>query len=171
MDKEKITPKTAPTKDVSTELIEQIYHFINMASEHITAHGFNTIEWENTGLESISLSECHIIDFIGTHRLCNSTIISQGMKITKGGISKINARLLKKGLIEAHQLKDNRKEVFYQLTPAGKKIFALHQKVHQSAQDKITKAIAAYSPQEQQIIKSFLQNMISLFGNDLPEDH
>ncbi|MDL2281310.1 hypothetical protein LJC10_05605, partial [Selenomonadales bacterium OttesenSCG-928-I06] len=64
----------------------------------------------------------------------------------------------KKNLIEAHRLEDNRKEIFYTLTPFGKKIFVLHEKLHAKTQDKLESLCKKYTKKELSAINDFLRN-------------
>ncbi len=54
----------------------------------------------------------------GTERP-NVTALSDATGITRGGVSKAMARLRQAGLVEGYQLPENRKEVYYCLTPQG----------------------------------------------------
>ena len=113
-------------------------------------------------LDKVSLVECHVIDYIGKNRLTNAVNIANYMNITKGGISKIMARLLKKNLIEAHRLEDNRKEIFYTLTISGKRIFSLHEKLHVKVQAKLESLLKKYNKKELNFINDFVKSLREL---------
>jgi DNA-binding MarR family transcriptional regulator len=48
---------------------------------------------------------------------------SEQMDLTRAGISKINKRLLSKGLIESYQEPDNNKEIYFRLTESGQSVY------------------------------------------------
>jgi DNA-binding MarR family transcriptional regulator len=112
--------------------------------------------------DKVTLSECHVIDYIGRNRLTNAVSIAHNLNISKGGISKITSRLLKKGFIELHRLEGNRKEIFFTLTPDGKKIFALHEKLHRRVQEKCRSLLHEFSPDELQTVRRFVDGMTAI---------
>ena len=114
------------------------------------------------GLGGVTLTECHVIDCIERNRLINAIGIARKLNITKGGISRISARLLKKGLIESHHLEGNRKELFYTLTPAGKKIFKVHERLHKKVHEKLIAHIGKYTEDELNCVNKFLSDVIEI---------
>ncbi|SHH93047.1 DNA-binding transcriptional regulator, MarR family [Sporobacter termitidis DSM 10068] len=107
-------------------------------------------------LPGMTLTECHVIDCIERNPLINAIGISQKMNITKGGISKITARLLKKGLIRIYRLEGNRKEIFYALTPLGKKVYLIHEQLHAKIYKKIDSVLDRYTETELKTIGDFI---------------
>lgn len=112
--------------------------------------------------DQVTLSECHIIDYIGKNRLTNAIGIATNMNITKGGVSKITARLVKKGFIEVHRLEGNRKEIFFTLTNEGKKIYELHDKLHVRVCQRITDLFDSYTESELQAISRFFSELTDI---------
>ena len=144
------------------ELIFQLESLLNQISteKHEEEIWRGVLEkGEVEDVHKITLVECHVINYIGNNRLTNSVGIAHNMQITKGGISKITSRLLKKELIEAHRLEGNRKEVFYTLTPVGKKIFVLHEKLHAKVQARLENMLQKYNKKELNVISHFLKNL------------
>ncbi|MEG6584263.1 MarR family transcriptional regulator [Dendrosporobacter sp. 1207_IL3150] len=113
-------------------------------------------ELRNVG---ISLVECHVIDCIERNEMPNTTAIAQKLNITKGGISKITTKLIKKNMIEAYQLPNNQKEVYYRLTTQGRKVFELHVILHQEAKEVLRKFFSVYSQNELELINRFLADI------------
>ena len=56
--------------------------------------------------------------------------------MSKASITKISKKLLALDLIHRTQLNDNRKEVYFRLTPQGKKLFELHRALHEAEEQR-----------------------------------
>lgn len=108
---------------------------------------------------TLSITECHVIHYIGSHPLTNAITLATNLNITRGGISKITSRLQKKELIQSHQLEGNKKEVFYRLTPLGKTVYSLHQDLHQAKLSTLRNILHTYTTEEQQTISRFLTDL------------
>lgn len=111
--------------------------------------------------KGLTLSEIHVIDCIGKNRLPNSKFVAQELDLTKGAISKINAKLLDKGFIKGNRLEDNKKEIYFTLTIQGKEIFEAHKKVHDIENEKIKTILERYKKDELRIINYFLDDMLN----------
>ena len=109
-------------------------------------------------LVDITIVECHVIDCIERNPLINAVGISQKMNVTKGGISKITAKLLKKGLIQIYRMEGNKKEIFYSLTPLGKEVFIVHEQLHTALHQRFDLLLGRYSDAELNIISTFLKD-------------
>jgi DNA-binding MarR family transcriptional regulator len=81
---------------------------------------------ENTFLE------VHCIDFIEKNLDPNVTKLANALRVTRGAISKTTKKLLKDGAIEKYQKPENKKEIYFKLTAIGRRIFAEHEKMHQT---------------------------------------
>ena len=147
------------------EIIDKVYTLINQISSenHEESAWFSLLESYASDcykeLTGISLAECHVIDYIGRNHFTNATGISSGLRITKGGISKITARLLQRELIEVRHVDGNKKEKLYSLTPSGHKVFVLHAKLHALSYDRIKALIESFSSDELKIIDRFLDGL------------
>jgi DNA-binding MarR family transcriptional regulator len=108
---------------------------------------------------SISLAECHVIDCIERNETFNTTAISKKLNITKGGISKITTKLIKKEMIEAYRLTNNQKEIYYRLKPLGRKVFEIHENSHKDAEEAFKKLFSAYSQSELEFASRFLADI------------
>jgi DNA-binding MarR family transcriptional regulator len=104
------------------------------------------------------------IDLIGTIEYPNVTKIANEMYMTRGAISKICKRLLKKGLVESYQRPDNNKEIYYRLTEEGRHIYNEHKKLHSQARQEKLSVINTYSEYEQSIILCFLNDINRLYN-------
>lgn len=112
-------------------------------------------------LADITLSELHVIDCIGTYGTKNVTSLSKEMAMTRGAISKICSKLLKRKVIDKVHLADNQKEVHFRLTEFGEKIFSLHETLHQAAEEKVIRFLKKYTPAELQFIDRLLKDIIN----------
>jgi len=113
--------------------------------------------------KKLTISEIHVIDCIGKNRLPNAKFIAQELGLTKGAISKINAKLLDKEYIKGNRLEDNKKEIYFTLTSQGKEIFEAHKKVHDIENEKIKTILERYKKDELHIINNFLDDLLYKF--------
>ena len=67
--------------------------------------------------------------------------------MTRGAISKITKKLIKKGVIESYQKSDNKKEIYFRLTKSGKAVYEIHENLHKKFQkrDKVAFEISPNS--------------------------
>jgi len=112
---------------------------------------------ESVCLEEYSYSETHCIDYIGKTELPNVTKIADNMQMTRGAISKMTKKLLAKGLIEKYTLESNKKEVYFRLTESGIELYKEHDKRHKLWEQRDTKFLERYSPEEIEIIVKFMR--------------
>ena len=61
-------------------------------------------------------SEVHCIEYIGRNVDSNVTKLAESFYVTRGAISKLTKKLIKKGIIESYQKPDNKKEIYFSLT-------------------------------------------------------
>ncbi|WP_088811069.1 MULTISPECIES: MarR family transcriptional regulator [unclassified Listeria] len=102
---------------------------------------FNKMAWLNKekmaeALDGYKPSEVHCIEFIGQNVDPNVTKMAEELYMTRGAISKITKKLLKKGYVECYQKVANKKEVYFSLTPEGKKIYDIHDRLHKTFQER-----------------------------------
>jgi DNA-binding MarR family transcriptional regulator len=124
----------------------------------------------------LSLSEYHALHYIGSRvrgkgdvDLVNGVKLAKSMGMTKGGISKLTAKLRKKKLIELEKLPDNNKEVHYRLTEQGERIFAIHARLHGIADANLADVVNGYTGEEQLMILEFLKKIIAAAEGVLAE--
>jgi DNA-binding MarR family transcriptional regulator len=119
--------------------------------------------YKGTYDKGIKLSEYHVIDCIGRNRFPNATFISKEMNMTMGAISKITAKLISNGLIKADHLQNNKKEVYYALSPQGKDAFEVHEKIHTLNNNKLKDIFDKYGPDELNTIERFIDDILALY--------
>ena len=86
-----------------------------------------------------NMTTIHVISCIGHDEPINNTGIAKKMNLSKANITKISSKLLKEGLIKRFQLTDNKKEIYFRLTPSGKQVFELHEKFYQQKVDQFSR--------------------------------
>ena len=102
---------------------------------------FNKMVWLNKfkmedSLKSYKSSEVHCIEYIGRNVDSNVTKLAESFYMTRGAMSKITKKLLKKGIIESYQKPDNKKEIYFRLTDQGKEVYKIHEKLHKEFQER-----------------------------------
>lgn len=110
--------------------------------------------------EEFSISELHCIDFIGKNEFPNVTKMAEKMNITKGGVSKIIKKIINKNAIEPYSTSTNKKEIYYKLTPKGKKVFKLHKNIHKNWCEKNLEFFKKCDEKEIKFTVSFLEKYI-----------
>ena len=87
-------------------------------------------------LSDFKSSEIHLIEYVGKHKDSNVTQISDALTMTLGGATKLTQKLIKKNLITSYRKPSNKKEIYFELTDAGKKIFTIHENLHKEFFDR-----------------------------------
>ncbi|MEK5391555.1 MarR family transcriptional regulator [Margalitia sp. FSL K6-0131] len=102
---------------------------------------YNKMVWLNKpkmeeSLKGYKPSEVHCIESIEKNGDANVTKLAESLYMTRGAISKLTKKLLKKGLIESYQKQDNKKEIYFRLTEQGKEIYKIHEELHKEFQER-----------------------------------
>ncbi|MDX7993243.1 MarR family transcriptional regulator [Xenorhabdus littoralis] len=142
------------------EILAAINHLIHLRAS--VKQGYDEETLRKYGISDYSLSELHVIQCIGASGLLNITAISQAMKMTRGAISKICAKLLQRSILEKLKMVDNQKEIYFSLTVEGKQILAVHEKLHQQAEKRWMKILENYSEEELVAIQRFVVDVIGI---------
>ena len=100
---------------------------------------FNKMAWLNKvkmedSLKGYNSSEVHYIEYIGRNVESNVTKVAESFYMTRGAISKMTKKLIKKGIIESYQKPDNKKEIYFKLTEQGQAIYKVHEELHKEFQ-------------------------------------
>ncbi|MCU4765941.1 MarR family transcriptional regulator [Bacillus toyonensis] len=102
---------------------------------------YNKIVWLNKdkmedSLKGYNSSEVHCIEYIEKNVDSNVTKLAESFYMTRGAISRITKKLIKKGLIESYQKSDNKKEIYFRLTEQGKVIYKIHEDLHKEFEER-----------------------------------
>ncbi|ADK14694.1 MULTISPECIES: MarR family transcriptional regulator [Clostridium] len=138
-------------------------HINNSLNSHDDEIKDLLIKYKHKELYDMGLmfSEIHVIDCIGKTQLINATSIAKELNMTKGAISKITNKLLRKELIKGNHLENNKKEIYYALTAQGKEVFKIHEMLHKVKHEKFIKILSKYDKEGLNIINSFIDDLIS----------
>jgi DNA-binding MarR family transcriptional regulator len=110
-----------------------------------------------SSLQGYKSSEVHCIEYLGKNEDSNVTELAESFYMTRGAISKITKKLIKKGVIESYQKSDNKKEVYFRLTEQGKAINNIHEKLHKEFQDRDKVVFDQITEEQLDIILSFVE--------------
>lgn len=90
------------------------------------------------GTEDLLYSaEVHMIEVIGSHEHITTTKLAKTLGITKGAVSQITRKLLKKNLILKMPSNEKNNEIFISLTERGRIVYYYHQNMHKTMIEKL----------------------------------
>jgi DNA-binding MarR family transcriptional regulator len=150
-----------PSHGLKQHLHDRYLRFLHLherLSETEIDQFFHLAEEHSIKAASLNITSVHVIDCIGRHEPINSTAIAERMELSKASITKISGKLLADGLVKRTQLKDNRKEIYFRLTVRGRKVFELHNRLHQTEAARFQLFLDRYSDEELTVIRHFLQD-------------
>lgn len=122
--------------------------YANLAKEHAEFGSF----------EGLQTADVVAVGIIGENSRVNGVFITERMGLTKSGVSKILARLRAKELIASRKLKSDYKSIYYSLTPKGRKVLQLHNRLYSVAREELRDIFDAYSAKERKTIEGFVRN-------------
>lgn len=114
---------------------------------------YNKMAWLNKqrmedSLKEFKSSEVHCLEFIGKNADPNVTKLAKSFYMTTGAITKLTKKLIAKGVVESYRKPDNKKEIYFRLTPQGAEVFKIHETLHDEFQER-DKAVFAHVTDEQ----------------------
>ncbi|RAI85907.1 DNA-binding MarR family transcriptional regulator [Paenibacillus pabuli] len=142
-------------------LYDQFIRFLHVYENHKDTeieHFLSIAQRESIDKIPQHLTAVHMIDCIGKHEPINNTGIADAMNLSKASITKIGNKLLEEGFVKRTKMNDNKKESYFRLSPQGKKIFELHERLHVLEAERFYRALDKYSEPELKIIQQFLQD-------------
>ncbi|MGO4546033.1 MarR family transcriptional regulator [Paenibacillus sp. 2TAB23] len=108
---------------------------------------------------NLTLSDIHLIACIGDFSPINVTSISEKTGLTKGSITRISKKLLKLELVKRQQINDNKKEVYYSLTPKGQKVHLIHNRIHLEIEERFMKFLDKYTDEQLNFARNLMQDL------------
>lgn len=123
---------------------------------------YNKMVWLNKdkmeeGLKGVKSSEVHCIEYIENNADSNVTQLAEAFYVTRGAISRMTKKLIKKGLIESYQKSENKKEIYFRLTEQGKEIYKIHEELHKEFQERDKAVFEQVTESEFDSIISFVE--------------
>lgn len=101
-------------------------------------------------------AEVMFLEAVANHPDENVSDLSEHFGITKGAVTQMSAKLLKKGLIEMVKREDNKKEKTFRLTIKGREAICGHQMFHKQMNQKLCSFFATLNQEEMAVIFRFL---------------
>ncbi|MFE6138639.1 MarR family transcriptional regulator [Bacillus sp. NPDC057893] len=123
---------------------------------------YNKMVWLNKdkmeeGLKGFKSSEVHCIEYIENNVDSNVTQLAEAFYVTRGAISRMTKKLIKKGIIESYQKSENKKEIYFRLTEQGKEIYKIHEDLHKEFQERDKAVFEQVTEEEFDSIISFVE--------------
>ncbi|OPH00052.1 MarR family transcriptional regulator [Chryseobacterium mucoviscidosis] len=150
------------SKDRTKQLLyDQFIRFLHVYENHKDTeieHFLSIAQRESIEKIPQHLTAVHMIDCIGRNEPINNTGIAEAMNLSKASITKIGNKLLEEGFVKRTKMNDNKKESYFRLSPQGKKIFELHERLHVLEAERFYRSLDKYSEPELKIIHQFLQD-------------
>ena len=119
----------------------------------------NKVKMQNS-LKGYKSSEIHCIEYIGRNVDPNVTKLAEAFYVTRGAISKMTRKLIKKGVIESYQKPDNKKEIYFRLTKPGRAINKVHAALHKEFQERDKDVFEQVTEEQLDIMLSFAEKYI-----------
>ena len=136
---------------------------------------FNKRAWLNktkmeNQLSEYKPSEVHCIEYIGENQEANVTKMARSLYMTRGAISKITKKLLKKGAIESYQKADNKKEIYFRLTEKGQKTFDIHERLHKEFEARDQAVFNDVTDEQYDVMVRFLDKYNAHLDKEIRKD-
>lgn len=91
--------------------------------------------------ELLYRSEVHTIEAIGNNNKINVTELAQYLGITKGAVSQMVDKLIKKGMVNKQMVSDTENEVSLELTEKGIVVYNGHNEYHKELYGEISQRL------------------------------
>jgi len=123
----------------------------------------NKMAWLNKfkmedSLKGYKSSEVHCIEYIGRNVDSNVTKLADSLYMTRGAISKMTKKFIKKGIIESYQKPDNKKEIYFRLTEQGQEIYKIHEELHKEFHERDKAVFDQVTEEQFDSMLSFVEN-------------
>jgi Transcriptional regulators len=114
----------------------------------------------------------HVIDAIGQMQPVNGIAISKHVGIPRGSISKMTRRLVEQEMISSESLPDNKKEVWFSLTPLGQSIYDIHKRLHVHIEHNVRRFLGRYNIEQMKfLVQCMKETSQASWVADEPEPH
>ncbi len=124
------------SENLTTQMIhkfERVMSKYNKAEKKPNGYGTNELLYK---------SEIHTIEAIGKNNKINVTQLAQYLGITKGAVSQMIDKLIKKGLVNKNMISPTENEVSLELTEKGILAYNGHETYHKELYAEISKRLS-----------------------------
>lgn len=149
--------------------MEQVQKLLSLFAEHLEKQDLLSRLTEAEILHGYGYSEIHCIAAIGELSRPNVTRIAERMKMTRGAVSKITRRLTAHGLSESYSLPENKKEVYFRLTPEGQSLYQEHKCRHSLWEQRDAAFFSRYTKAELEGIEAFMTSFNNYLETKIQE--
>lgn len=109
-------------------------------------------------LEGYTSTEIHCIEAIENSAQPNVSQIAQTLFMTRGAISKLTKKLIKKDAISSYKNPDNKKEIYFKLTDKGREAFNTHEQLHKEFKQRDAQVFNAITDNQYEAMMTFLNH-------------
>ena len=109
--------------------------------------------------ELLYRSEVHTIEAIGKNNKINVTQLAQYLGITKGAVSQMIDKLIKKDLVNKKMISDTENEVSLELTEKGTSVYNGHEEYHKEFYAEISKRLSHLSDNSIETVLGILSEL------------
>lgn len=89
--------------------------------------------------------------------------LAKELDVTRGGVTRAAKTLLESNLINANKHPDDQKKIFYELTPQGQEVAAVHTQLHQKMKQELGEKIASkYTTEDLNLVAKFLDDVMHI---------
>ncbi len=133
-------------------------NFFESAYRLINKYNQTTKVAKTYGTEDLLYStEIHMIEIIGSYETITTTKLAKTLGITKGAVSQITYKLLKKNLIVKAPSTEKNNEVLISLTDKGRIVYSYHQNMHNKMIERIDSIICDLSDEGKTALLQIVQ--------------
>ncbi|PHK50500.1 MarR family transcriptional regulator [Staphylococcus edaphicus] len=123
---------------------------------------YDKIVWLNkpimeARLNDYTSTEVHCIEAIQHSEQPNVSQLSKTLFMTRGAISKLTKKLIKKNAIYSYQNPMNKKEIYFKLTDKGQEAFHVHEQLHKEFRARDQEVFNQISNEQYDAMLSFLK--------------
>lgn len=152
---------------IALEMIHELSRLsrsLRMNEVHVTATYARLAENSRLGFGGITSTDALVLDVLGDNSHANGQFVADQIGMTKGGMSKVLAKLQEKKLVLGKKDESDYKSTFYTLTTLGRKARTIHKKMLSVASTEIHDLIADLSDEEIACIRNFVSGMTERLG-------
>jgi DNA-binding MarR family transcriptional regulator len=151
----------SPTHEEAYALIAQVLALLAQVTEKFDAQEGEGWQWLRQHssdplivemLHDLTPTAMRVVDAIGRLEPVNGITISAHARVPKGTVSKVTRRLAAQKLVSTESLPNNKKEIFFRLTPLGRELFQVHRTFDEQMERGFRRFLQRYDPDELRLL-------------------